>query len=349
MLAARWHGRRDIRVDEIPEPGAPPPGWVKLRVSACGICGTDLEEYAQGPVVIPTERHPLTGALPPLTLGHEAVGVIEQSADDVTLEPGLHVAVEGNVVCGTCHWCARFDYPLCEQLGALGLMGDGGLAEWMLAPAYTCIPYSDQVGPVTAALAEPLSVAVRAARRGGIAPGSTVGVVGAGTIGLLVAQAARFAGAERVLVVERHEARRRLALEHGADAAVDPAEALDAAAELTGGVGLDVTVEAAGSADAVVSAIGLARRGGRTVVLGVSDGEIRIPMMEFLLGEKELIASLSHRRDTDFAQAVRLLDGGEVDTRGIVTDVVPLAHVVEAFDELLANPAEHLKVVVVPS
>lgn len=322
---------------------------MKVKVAACGICGTDLEEYAHGPVIIPTERHPLTGALPPLTLGHEAVGVVEQAAGDVALEPGTHVAVEGNVVCGSCHWCARGEFQLCESLGSLGLMGDGGLAEWMLAPAYTCIPYGDHVEPVTAVLAEPLSVAVRAAQRGGIAPGSTVGVVGAGTIGLLIAQAARLAGAATVFVVERHDARRRLALEHGADAAVDPADALDAAAELTGGVGLDVTFEAAGSSEAVLAAVGLARRGGRTVVLGVSNNEIRIPMMEFLLGEKELVASLSHCHDTDFAEAVRLLDAGEIDTRGVVTDVVPLGSVVDAFDELLASPAEHLKVVVVPA
>jgi (R,R)-butanediol dehydrogenase/meso-butanediol dehydrogenase/diacetyl reductase len=349
LLAARWHGRRDIRVDEIDEPGPPPRGWVKVKVSACGICGTDLEEYAEGPVIIPTEPHPLTGAMAPLTLGHEAVGVVEQAAEDVPLEPGMHVAVEGNVVCGSCHWCVRGDYQLCESLGALGLMGDGGLAEWMLAPAYTCIPYGDHVEPVTAALAEPLSVAVRAVQRGGIAPGSTVGVVGAGTIGLLIVQAARFAGAGRVLVVERHESRRRRALEYGADAAVEPSDAHDAAAELTGGIGLDVTFEAAGSSDAVALAVGLARRGGRTVVLGVSNAEIRIPMMDFLLGEKELVASLSHRHDTDFVEAVRLLDAGEVDTRGLVTDVVPLDRVVDAFDELLTNPAEHLKVVVVPS
>ncbi|HET7571207.1 MAG TPA: alcohol dehydrogenase catalytic domain-containing protein [Gaiellaceae bacterium] len=349
MLAARWHGRRDIRVDEIPEPDAPPPGWVKVRVAACGICGTDLEEYTGGPVLIPTERHPLTGALPPLTLGHETVGVVEQAAADVALEPGTRVAVEGNVVCGTCRCCVRGDYQLCERLGSLGLMGDGGLAEWMLAPAYTCIPYGGHVEAETAALAEPLSVAVRAARRGRIAPGSTVGVVGAGTIGLLVAQTARAAGAETVLVVDRHEPRRRLALEHGADAAVDPADALAAAAELTGGAGFDVTVEAAGNADALRAAVGLAGRGGRTVLLGVSNAEIGIPMVELLMAEKELIASLSHCHDTDFAEAVRLLDAGAIDTSGIVSDVVPLERVVEAFDELLANPADHLKVVVVPS
>ena len=195
MLAARWHARRDIRIDEVPEPGTPPPGWVRMKVAACGICGTDLEEYTEGPLMIPVdEPHPLTGGIAPLTLGHESVGVVVEAAADVELEPGTPVAVETNVFCGTCYWCRRREFQLCEKLGSLGLMGDGGLAEQMIAPAYTCFPYRN-VAATTAVLAEPLSVAVRAVRRGGVRVGSSVAIVGAGTVGLLTAQGARVAGA----------------------------------------------------------------------------------------------------------------------------------------------------------
>jgi (R,R)-butanediol dehydrogenase/meso-butanediol dehydrogenase/diacetyl reductase len=348
MLAVRWHGRRDIRIDEVPEPGSPPPGWVRVQVAACGICGTDLEEYTEGPLMIPVKApHPLTGGVAPLTLGHESVGVVLEAAPDVELEAGTPVAVEGNVVCGECYWCRRREFQLCEKLGALGLMGDGGLAEEMIAPAYTCIPYTN-VPPTTAALAEPLSVAVRAVRRAGVREGSSVAIVGAGTVGLLGTQAARVAGAGTIVVVERHERRRALALAGGADVAVDPDEAQAVVEELTGGIGLDAAIEAAGNADAVLGAFRLTRRGGRTVLLGVCAQTIRIPMLELLLDEKEIVASLSHTYDADFGEAVELLDEGRVNIEGIVTDVIPLSRAVDAFDLLLAEPAEHLKIVVTP-
>lgn len=350
MLAARWWGRHDVRVEDIADPGEPAEGWLRLQVVACGICGTDVEEYTSGPNVIPTEPHPLSGRSAPLVLGHEAVGIIEAVGPGVELEPGTPVAVEANVWCGTCWWCQRHQHQLCVQLASLGLMGDGGLAEVMLAPAYMCIPYSDKLGAEAAVLAEPLSVAVRAVERGGVQLGSTVGIFGTGTIGLLTIQTARRAGARSIIAVDRHEQRRKLALQLGADVAVTPEEATEAGMDLTGGLGLDITIEAAGNAGAGAAAVGLARRGGRTVMLGVYGGMVSFDMMDFLLGEKEVVACLSHVYDTDFATAVSLLDRGLIDTAPLVTDRVPLENVVrDGFDALVAAPEEHLKIVVTPN
>lgn len=350
MQAVRWHGRRDIRVDEVEEPGRPPAGWVKLRVDACGICGTDVEEYCEGPLAIPLEPNPLSGRCAPLTLGHEAVGVVEEAGEGVDLEPGTRVAVEGNMSCGTCFWCLGGTYALCPTLSTLGQQADGGLAERMLAPAYLCAPYSPSLSAETAALAEPLAVAVRAVQRAGIGPGSTVGVIGAGSIGLLTVQAARIAGAETVVAVEQHEHRRRLALLLGADAAIAPDEAEEAADQLTGGIRFDATIEAAGNARAARTSIDLARRGGRAVLLGVYDDAIEIPMLSFLLAEKEIFASLSHTHDGDFPEAVRLLGEGSVDVAPLVSDRISLAEVVSGgFDELVAHPERHLKVLVFPN
>src|SRR5687768_9547414 len=97
MRAARWYGRGDVRVEDLPDLGAPPAGWVRVTVEACGICGTDVEEFTAGPNVVPVEPHPLTGRCAPLTLGHEAVGVVDVVGDGVDLEPGTRVAVEGNL------------------------------------------------------------------------------------------------------------------------------------------------------------------------------------------------------------------------------------------------------------
>lgn len=349
MLAARWHGRHDVRIDNVPEPASPGPGWVRLAVEACGICGTDVEEYSSGPLVVPTTPNRLTGACAPLTLGHEAVGVVTEAGAGVALAVGTRVAVEANMFCGTCFWCLRHEYPLCPSLCSLGLMADGGLAEQMVAPAYMCIPYDNHVLAEHAALAEPLAVAVRAVHKADITLGSTVGIVGAGTVGLLCVQAARLAGARVVVAVERLEERRKLALKLGADVAVTPEEALSAGLDLTGGTGLDSTIEAAGNAAAAAFAVKLARRGGRTVLLGVFPEAVPLEMIDFLFGEKTVLASLSHVYDDDFRTAVDLVNRGLVELEPLITSRIGLSEVVErGFEALLADPAAHLKIIVVP-
>jgi (R,R)-butanediol dehydrogenase/meso-butanediol dehydrogenase/diacetyl reductase len=349
MLAARWHGRGDVRVEEIADPGPPPPGWVRLRIGACGICGTDVEEYRLGPVLIPTAPHPLSGRAAPLTMGHEPAGTVEAAGEGVRLREGTRVAVEGNMHCGACWWCRRGDSQLCVHLASLGLMGDGGLAQVMLAPASMCAPVSDAVPLAFAALAEPLSVAVRAVRRAGVGPGGTVGVIGSGTVGLLCIQVARRAGAEMVVAVEALEQRRRLALQLGATMAVAPEEAPDAVFAQTGGVGLDTTVEAAGSARAALAAMALTRRGGRTVLLGVYDDVLPLSMLDLLMNEREVVVSLSHTFADDFLPAVRLIEEAAIQLAPLITDRIPLSGVVEdGFRALVEQPTQHLKVVVVP-
>jgi (R,R)-butanediol dehydrogenase/meso-butanediol dehydrogenase/diacetyl reductase len=349
MLAARWHARGDVRVEQVADPGPPPPGWVRLRVDACGICGTDVEEYLHGPILVPIEPHPLSGRCAPLTLGHEPAGTVEVAGEGVSLPPGTRVAVETNLHCGECWWCLREQYQLCVRLASLGLMTDGALAEVVLAPASMCAPLGDGVPSEHGALAEPLSVAVRAVRRAGVVAGASVGIVGAGTVGLLALQVARRAGAETVVVVDRVAKRRRLAERLGATVAVAPEQAQSAALDLTAGVGLDVTVEAAGNPHAAAAAIALARRGGRTVLLGVYDGTVPISMLDMLLGEREVVASLSHNFGEDFTEAVRLIGSGEVQVAPLITDRVPLSRLVEdGFGRLVAEPTAHLKVIVVP-
>jgi (R,R)-butanediol dehydrogenase/meso-butanediol dehydrogenase/diacetyl reductase len=350
MLAARWFGRRDVRVEQVPELGAPPQGWARLRVESCGICGTDLEEYESGPVLIPVQPHPLTGQAAPLIIGHEVAGVVEEAGPHVTLEPGTRVAVDGNRYCGHCRWCRRAEYQLCVVSGQLGLHADGGLAEHMLAPAFMCIPYGAHTAADHAALAEPLAVAVRAVRRAELELNATVAVLGAGSIGLLVVQVARAAGAGTVLAVERHPHRRALALKLGADAAVAPEQAAEAAMDLTSGVGADAVIEAAGTPAAAAAAVQLARRGGTTVLLGVADGTAPLDILDFLIGEKRIVASLSHVYNTDFTTAVSLIDRNALQLEPLITDRIGLTEVVMAgFEALIDAPSAHLKVMVNPS
>ena len=218
MLAVRWHGRGDVRVEEVPPPAPPGPGEVQLQVRWCGICGTDLEEWLSGPVFIPAAApHPVTGARAPLVSGTNSPAWSWRPAMALPGPgPGQRVAVDTIVSCGTCHWCRRGEVTRCPALGALGLHGDGGLAELCNAPARMCLPVPDTVADDEAALAEPLAVAVRALRRGGLRPGERVAVVGAGAVGLMAVQAAAAFGADSVAVVEPLPERRALAMRLGA-------------------------------------------------------------------------------------------------------------------------------------
>ena len=105
MLAAVYRGRNNVRLEERPPLPLPPPGWLTVAVTYCGICGTDIEEITHGPNLVPTSPHPLTGKSLPITLGHEGTGVVVARGEDVQIELGTRVALEGTMTCGTCKWC----------------------------------------------------------------------------------------------------------------------------------------------------------------------------------------------------------------------------------------------------
>ena len=123
MKAAVWHGRRDIRVEDFPDPGPPAPGELKLKITWCGICGTDLEEYLHGPLFIPVEKpNPLTGITAPMIMGHEFVGVVQEIGPEVKgFQPGDRVAVDTLIHCGECFYCRRHLVQLCDSLAIMGI------------------------------------------------------------------------------------------------------------------------------------------------------------------------------------------------------------------------------------
>lgn len=343
MLALRWHGTEDVRLDEIPAPEPPGTGWLQLEVIACGICGTDVEEYLHGPTFIPhAEPNRLTGAVAPIVLGHEIAGrVIAVGPGTPDFAVGDVVGVDGLMGCGGCSACTRGEVNLCGSLAAVGLMSDGGLAEQVNVRADTCVKIPAGAPDETGALAETLAVAVRALRRGRLAHGERVLIFGAGAVGLFALQAARAMGASQVAVVEPHERRRTLALELGAsDAWPLGSEVLEA----------DVVVECSGVPEAFGTALAATRRGGRLVLVGVSTAPVAVAPMEIVAGEREVIGSLSHLRETDFAAAVELLVSGAVRTDGIVTSRIPLAHALdEGLMALVREPERHVKILVVPT
>ena len=188
MKALRWHGRQDLRYEDIPEP-SPAPGQLKIKVSLVGICGTDMKEYASGPVMIPADKVPLT-------MGHEFVGhVVDIGAGVTGFDIGDRVSGVGYWYCGQCYCCRQGFYNVCANLGFTGLFTEGCMAEYFVIPAYACYRLPPAVSDTAGAMVEPLAVALHAVRQGRVQLGDTVAVLGDGTIGLCALLAARVAGA----------------------------------------------------------------------------------------------------------------------------------------------------------
>jgi len=347
MRAARWHGRHDVRVEEVPVP-EPQPDQALVAVEWCGICGTDLEEYKEGPVSIPVgEPHPLTGRKAPVTLGHEIVGRVVEPARDGSGPPeGARVIPDVVLGCGECYWCRRHQEGLCVRHVVVGLHTDGGLAEYVASTARTCVPVPEALDADVAALAEPTSVAVRALNKAPRPVGSSLLVIGAGTIGLLVVQVARVSGFGNTVAVDTNERRRDLALRLGADFAPAPKEVEEVLQEATGGIGPDVVVECSGVQGLPREAIRLSRRGGTTVLVGIHQHDEPFDLLEAVLHEKHIVGSAAHLWDEDVAVAVDLMARGHVDGRPLITTRVALEEIVEEGFEVLGASADVLKVLV---
>lgn len=351
MKAAVYHGQRDLRVESMPDP-TPGPGEMIIKVGACGICGTDLEEYTVGPLFIPKdEPHPLTGRMLPMIMGHEFAGEVVETGKGVTaFKTGDRIGPDVLITCGECYWCKRHQVALCPNQAALGLAGDGGLAEYCKVPEFMCMPLPDGMSWEAAAIAEPVSVAVRAIRRARIAVGEKVAIFGGGTIGQLCLQMARVAGASEVYVVEPLANRRALAEQFGAAGTFDPRDGdpVEWLRDQTD-IGPDVTIEAAGAPIAAPTAIDAVRPGGRAVLVGVPAGSVDFNFLRIVMGEKEVLGSISHVYDEDYKNAIWLLGEGRIDYAPLITRRIPLDDVVEGgFDWLLEHQADTLKIIVEP-
>jgi len=338
MTAVRWHAAGDVRAERVPRPETTGPGELLIAVDACGICGTDIEEWRHGPIDIAVDRHPLTRRQAPLTLGHEFCGTVASAGPGTTLRAGTRVAVEVNLSCGTCARCASGDTQLCPRLGSLGLHGDGGLAEAAVVPESVCVPLPDDLPTLRAVLAEPLAVAVRAVRLAGVRAGESVTVLGGGAIGQLAARVAAHTGAA-VRLAEPRPPRRRAAERAGLRTAGTHTALPDDA---------DAAIDCAGYPGSAADAMATTRPGGRTALVGVSTGRLGLTAWDVIRRERHLLGVLSHTM-SDFTAAVHLLATGAIDVSGLVTDVVPLSAAIDdAFVPLRDAPGDRIKTVIVP-
>lgn len=351
MKAARWHDRKDVRVEEVQEP-EPGPNSVQIEPRLCGICGSDLHEYEDGPIVIPTEdEHPLTGERAPVVLGHEYSGVVTDTGPEVEgWTSGDRVVVEPLLYCGECPPCRQGLYNLCKITGYHGLHGSGGgFSERTAVPEYMVHPIPDNVSDREAALVEPLSVAYQAVRRANLTLGDDVIVFGAGPIGQFILQVLRMTGTSTVVSVELLEGRRELAEALGADIVLNPDQenVVQVVRQETDEFGVDVAFDAAGSPESLRTAMRATRKRGTLVNVAQWKDPVNFDFNELLTTEQTLTASLGYQHV--FPEVLDLLARDEIESEPVISDVIDLNDIVgEGFERMIENRDDVLKILVRP-
>ena len=320
MQAVRLHGPGDVRVESIPRP-TPTDGQVPLRMRSVGLCGSDLHHYREG--TTGGEIHS-----EPFVLGHEiAAEVPDESASRLGLEPGALVAVDPAHPCGACEWCRRGHHNLCPNVEFKGVVGHpGGLAERLTAYPHQVIPVPDAIGPDAAALLEPLGVAIHAVDLAEIQVMDTVAVLGAGPIGLLVAQVVQAAGARECMVVDPLSYRTEVAEKVGADRAATHRDAIEA---WTDGRGADVVIEATNAPTGFEHAVESIRIGGEIVLVGIPEGN-KYGLTAAPARRKGITVKFCRRMGEVYDRAIQLVASGRVDLEPIVTHRVSLEKTPEA-------------------
>lgn len=352
VKAARYYDRGDIRIEDIPEPTLQP-GAVGIDVAYCGICGTDLHEYLDGPIFVPPagHPHPVSGEAAPVTLGHEMSGVVYAVGEGVEdLKPGDRVVVEPYILRPEVDTGAdNSAYHLSPDMNFIGLGGrGGGLAEKIVVERRWVHPVGD-IPLDQAALIEPLSVAYHAFERSGAKAGDFALVGGAGPIGLLTCAVLKAMGAE-VAVTELSQLRRQKALDAGvADHVIDPA-ASDVATEvrrLTDGKGADVAFEAT-SVNVVLDTLFDAVRPGAVItVISIWGKPASLDMQKLVLKEVDLRGTIAYVNS--HPKTIKLVQEGRVDLKPFITKTIGLDDLVsEGFDTLIHHNETAVKVLVDP-
>ncbi len=349
MRAAVYHGARDVRITEM-EMSVPRHGEATVEVAYCGICGSDLHEYVDGPHAIPVgEPHPASGMTAPLVLGHEFCGTVTAVGPGVSgFAPGDRVAVEPNYRCGTCPRCLAGDYHICRHFGFAGLMGNGGLADFATVPAYMLHRLPDVVPFEQAALFEPAAVALHALRRSGVDRNTTVAVVGLGPIGLLTVRLLAWLEVPTIVAVDVTRSRLCLAGKLGATDLVEPGEegtVAEQIRELTDGQGVDVAFEVVGAQDTVRGCLDATRKGGRVILVGLA-GELCVDAFSLVNNEQSIITSVGYR--DCHQELIRLVAEEGLDLSPIVTATIGLDEVVSGGFEALLGGSDQIKVLVRP-
>jgi L-iditol 2-dehydrogenase len=337
MNVLRLHGAGDLRLhsEPVPQPG---PGEVLLRVTAVGLCGSDLHWFGEAGIGDAQVTQPLV-------LGHEFVGVVGSPQSSLN---GQRVAVDPAIPCLECEFCLQGDPNLCTNLHFAGHgIDDGALREFMTWPERCLHLLPDSISDEEGVVLEPLGVALHAVDLGKIRSGISVGVFGCGPIGLLLVQLARLLGAGEIIVTDRLEHRLEAGRSMGATEAILVTDEVPQQEiwEATGQRGVEVAFEVAGENHAVETAIAASKSGGRVILAGIPTQDWTA-FTASTARRKGLTIKLSRRMKFTYPRAIRMVANGLIDGRSLVSHRYPLSEYKQAFQ--VAGRREGLKVLILP-
>jgi L-iditol 2-dehydrogenase len=340
-LVLEQHGH--LVFQDVPEPSMGP-NDVRIRVRACGICGSDV----QGMGGQASRR------IPPIIMGHEAAGVVEEVGAAVSdWHTGDRVTFDSTVYCGTCVFCRRGMINLCDNRRVVGVSTvsfrfHGAMAEYVVVPQHIVHRLPESLTFVKAALAEPLSVALHAVQRARVSINDTAVVIGVGPIGLLITQCLRLAGCGRILAVDTRPHRLAMATKMGADEALMTGhdDVVTEVLHCSDNHGADVVIEAVGSASATRQGLLCLRKGGTLVVLGSYAHDTQIPLLEVVLRQLSLNGSVASC--WEFPKGLDLLARGVIDGDELISAVAPLSEGTSWFERLEQHDETLLRVILEP-
>ena len=345
MKAVRYYAPLDVRIEEVPLPEIEQ-GGLLVKVDACAVCGSDMKTYKVG--------NPRMQ--PPITMGHEFTGIIENVLESVTgFEIGERVVMATSISCGKCLYCQNGWSNLCVQLEPMGFFYNGGMAEFVAIPAKAVknghvVKVPQNLKPEYAALAEPLSCAVNSVRRCNVKKGDFVLVMGAGPMAILNALAAKEFGASKVFMTELNPARLEQAKSFNIDRLINPAEEdlEKIIKEESNGYGADVVIVAAPAAQPQEEALKLVRkRGAVCLFASLPAGKSNLTIDSRLIHYNELqVTGSSDSTSIDVQQAVEILSKPDFPSDKIASHLMGLDDIQKAFELMVSGEA--LRVVLKP-
>jgi len=334
MRAAVTRAQGVMELSELPEPGQPGPGEVLVRPKAVGICGSDFH-FFMGEL----------GSDFPRIQGHEVGATVEAVGPDCKrgLSAGDSVALHPLSYCGHCYPCRIGRTNVCDNFSLIGIHEDGGLQEQLRMPEELVFPTSEG-RPAIAALAEPLSIAVRAINRSRLEAAEHVVIFGAGPIGQAICLLARERDAP-VLMIDPVQSRLEIGALMGAETAPWTDDVIENAREWSGGEGSEVVFDATGAPDAIRAGFEVAVSAGRLMMVGMSHHDV--PLRVFGFVDKELdVLGVSCAKDEEFGDAVAFVERNGDKLENLITQEFPLERAPEALRWAMDHPAEAMKVVI---
>lgn len=319
----------------VPEPSA---GEVLIRIMNIGICGSDIHVYHG--------EHPFTSY--PVTQGHEVSGEIVKLGENVDgFEPGQKVTIQPQVFCGACYPCRHGKYNLCEELKVMGFQTTGTASHYFAVDAAKVTLLPENMTFEEGAMIEPLAVAVHAVRRMGDVTGQKIAVLGAGPIGILVAQAAKGMGAESVLITDISDVRLDKAKECGVDytANTNREDFGEAMIRAFGKDKADVIYDCAGNDITMGQAIRHARKGSTIILVAVFASMARVDLAVLNDHELDLNTTMMYRNE-DYVEAIRLVNEKKVQLKPLVSRHFPFRDYLKAYQYIDNNRESTMKVII---